>query len=155
MRRILLKSVYDAFDYVMDHYYPFGMEEMAKRKDPYAVISIQDTHTDGFGFEFRTNRYCQDVLTLYFDDIIREVDGAVLFSEEQAEQIIDFIRKNRNTETLLVHCYGGESRSRAVAAFAVKMLGYDNSKYFKTGHPNQHVYDVLEAAWVRRMVSGN
>ena len=49
MRRILVKSLNEAFDFVMDHYYPAGCEEDAKRKDTYAVISIQDTHTGGFG----------------------------------------------------------------------------------------------------------
>ena len=42
MKRVLLRSVYDAFEYVMDHYYPKGLEEYAKLKDSYAVISIQD-----------------------------------------------------------------------------------------------------------------
>ena len=154
MKRVLLRSVYDAFDYVMDHYYPAGLAHLAERKDDYAVISIQDTHTQGFGFEFRKNVRCKDVLTLYFDDIDREEEGAVLFSEEQAEQIIDFVEKNRDVETLLVHCYGGESRSRAVAAFVVKMMGQPNDRYFEKGHPNQYVYDALEVAWIRRHISG-
>ncbi len=152
MKRVLLKSVYDAFDYVMEHYYPFGMEGEAQRQDTYAVISIQDTHTQGFGFVFTKNHYCADVLTLYFDDIDREVEGAVLFSDEQAEAVIDFILKNRGADSLLVHCYGGQSRSRAVAAFAVKMLGGDNTRYFETGRPNQYVYDALESAWIRKML---
>ncbi len=147
MKRIMLRSVYDAFDYVMAHYAPFGMEEMAEKQDTYAVISIQDTHTGGFGFEFRPNKYCQGALTLYFDDIIKEVPGAVMFSEDQARQIIDFVEANKSAETLLIHCYGGESRSRAVAAFVTKMLVADNSKYFETGHPNQIVYDTLIKVW--------
>lgn len=142
MKRVLLKSVFEAFDYVMDHYYPAGLEEFAVRSDTYAVISIQDTHTDGFGFVFRESR-CKGVLTLYFDDIVRPVDGAVLFSEEQAGQILDFLRDRADAETLLVHCYGGQSRSRAVAAFAVQLLGGDNAEYFRTGNPNSHVYETL------------
>ena len=148
MKRVLVKSVYDAFDYVMSHYYPAGQREFAERADTYAVISIQDTHTGGFGFEFRENEFCKGVLTLYFDDIARPVDGAVLFSEEQAGKIIGFIRDHKYAETLLVHCYGGESRSRAVGAFAVRMLGGDNSAYFETGHPNEYVYDTLESVWI-------
>ena len=148
MKRVIVKSVYDAFDYVMSHYYPYGQREFAELTDTYAVISIQDTHTGGFGFEFRENEFCKAVLTLGFDDIVRPVEGAVLFSEEQAAQIIEFIRKNKDAETLLVHCYGGESRSRAVGAFAVRMLGGDNSAYFETGHPNEHVYETLESVWI-------
>ena len=147
MNKILLKSVYDAFDYVMAHYAPFGMEEMAEKQDTYAVISIQDTHTGGFGFEFKKNKYCKDVLTLYFDDIVKDVEGAVMFNKEHAEKIIRFVKKNKAADTLLVHCYGGESRSRAVCAFVAKMLGTDNSKYFETGHPNQVVYDTLVEVW--------
>ena len=150
MKRVLLKSVFDAFEYVMDHYYPAGLEEFAARSDTYAVISIQDTHTDGFGFVFRESRSCRGVLTLYFDDIVRPVDRAVLFSEEQAGQILDFLQAHADAETLLVHCYGGQSRSRAVAAFAVKLLGGDNTEYFRTGNPNSHVYETLERVHARR-----
>ena len=149
MKRVLLRSVYDAFDYVMDHYYPYGMDEAAPRKDTYVVISIQDTHTRGFGFEFSRSVCCLDVLTLYFDDVEREVDGATLFSDEQAEQVIDFIRKNQAADTLLVHCYGGESRSRAVAVFADEMLGLDSSRHRNTGHPNRYVYDTLVKVYER------
>lgn len=144
MKKVLVKNVYDAFDYVLEHYYPFGMEEFAQRTDHYAVISIQDTHTDGFGIQFTVSRTCVDVLTLFFDDIDRNVEGETLFSTEQAEQIIGFIRKNRSADTLLVHCYGGESRSRAVGAFAVEMLGGSSKRLFETGHPNMHVYNTLK-----------
>ena len=150
MKRVLLKSVFEAFDYVMDHYYPAGLEEFAVRSDTYAVISIQDTHTDGFGFVFRESRFCRGVLTLYFDDVVRAVDGAVLFSEEQAGQVLDFLREHADAETLLVHCYGGQSRSRAVAAFAVKLLGGDNAEYFRTGSPNSLVYETLERVRAQR-----
>lgn len=152
MKRVMVRSVHDAFEYVMDHYYPAGWGDDAVRSDTYAVISIQDTHTGGFGFCFQESRFCKGVLTLYFDDIIKEVEGAVLFSDEQADQIIDFILAHRDVETLLIHCYAGRSRSRAVGAFAVRMLGGDNSRYFQTGSPNQYVYNCLESAWIRRRI---
>lgn len=149
MKRVLVKSVYDAFEYVMDHFYCFGQEEEAERTDSYAVISIQDTHTEGFGFTFAASKCCKGVLTLYFDDIVSEVEGAHLFDQEQAEQIIQFIAAHHSVDTLLVHCFGGMSRSRAVGAFAVKMLGGDNASYFTEGTPNQHVYKTLDKAWFR------
>ena len=151
MKRVLVKSVYDAFDYVMAHYYPAGLEDLAEKKDSYAVISIQDTHTGGFGFAFQENKFCQGVLSLYFDDIEKEVDGAVLFTRRQAEQIIEFVNSHRQAETLLVHCYGGESRSRAVGAFAVKLLGGDNRRLLEGGNANRHVYDTLIGAWQKQM----
>ena len=146
MKRILLKNVYDAFEYVMDHYYPYGLEEMAARTDTYAVISIQDTHTGGFGFVFNKSNSCKDVLTLYFDDVERNVEGARAFNTDDAESIIDFVNRNRDVETLLVHCYGGESRSRAVAGFLREYLGKDGSVFLKTGHPNKLVYETLKKA---------
>jgi len=157
MKRVLVKSVHDAFMYVMEHYYPFGMEqeaaELGSRTDTYAVISIQDSHTQGFGIQFAENQFCKGVLTLQFDDIVTEVEGAVLFDDDMAEQIIDFIEKHQaSVDTLLVHCYAGQSRSRAVGAFAVEMLGGDNSRYFEEGTPNQYIYDVLEGAWLRRQL---
>ena len=157
MKRVLVKSVHDAFSYVMQHYQPYGMaaeaEEQGTLTDTYAVISIQDSHTQGFGFQFTENQFCKGVLTLYFDDIVKEVDGAVLFDDDMADKIISFIEKHRKSvDTLLIHCYAGQSRSRAVGAFAVEMLGGDNSKYFEEGTPNQYIYDVLETAWVRRQL---
>ena len=152
MKQVLLKSVFDAFDYVMEHYYPAGLRELVERSDTYAVISIQDTHTGGFGFTFAKNEFCKDVLTLYFDDITREVEGAVLFSDEMAGQIIDFIEKNAEVDTLLVHCFAGQSRSRAVAAFAVQMLGGDNTSYLEDGGANMYVYDTLQVVWMERVL---
>ena len=151
MKRVLVKSVHGAFGYVMEHYYPFGMAAEAAEQgaltDTYAVISIQDTVHGGFGFELKENAYCKGVLTLYFDDVIRKVDGAVCFDDDMARKVISFIKDSRDAETLLVHCYGGESRSRAVAAFAVEMLGGDNEKYFSTGNPNMLVYNTLKRIW--------
>lgn len=149
MKRILVKSVFGAFEYVMQHYYPFGQEAEVERSDTYAVISIQDSHTQGFGVQFTENQYCKSVLTLHFDDIVREVEGAVLFTDDMADQIIAFVKSHKSVDTLLIHCYAGQSRSRAVGAFVVEMLGGDNRKYFEKGTPNQYIYDVLETAWVR------
>jgi len=146
MKSVIVKSVFDAFEYVMQHYYPAGLEEFAEDSDTYVVISIQDTHTGGFGFEFVENNFCKGVLTLYFDDIICPVEGAVLFDEDMATRIIDFIREHESVDRLLIHCYAGQSRSRAVGAFAVWMLGGDNSDYFKNYSLNQYVYNKLMVA---------
>ena len=45
-----------------------------------------------------------------FDDIVTEVDGAVLFDDDMAESIINFIELHKTkVDTLLVHCYAGQS----------------------------------------------
>ena len=138
MKRVKVKSLADCFDYVTD-----GFET-----DTLAIISIQKSADGGYGFRFVENSRCKGVLTLLFDDIEHPADGLVLFSEEQARQVIDFIRAHRrDADTLLIHCYAGQSRSRAVGAFAVKMLGGNNAAYFQTGSPNRHVYDTLVRVW--------
>ena len=140
MRRILVKSLNEAFDFVMDHYYPAGCEEDAKRKDTYAE-----------------NKFCKGVLTLYFDDVVKETKDAVLFDENMADSVIAFIRSHMDVDTLLIHCYAGQSRSRAIGAFAKKMMGKSNQTYFSAdklwaGTPNEHVYNMLEDAWFRDML---
>jgi len=158
MKKIIVRSVFDAFEYVLDHYYPFGMEGMGIRQDSYAVISIQDTHTQGFGMQFRKNEFCKDVLTLYFDDIVTEVEGAVLFSDEMADSILEFVEKNRAVDTILVHCYAGQSRSKAVGTYLYDAYSeiYPSLtlEASETGQPNEYIYDVLDANWVMRQLRG-
>ena len=143
MPKVIVRSIFDAFEYVMDHYYPYGLEEMVERSDSYVIISIQDSHTGGFGVTFSENKFCKGVLTLVFDDVIREVDGVVSFNFTMAQSIIEFVNAHLDVDTILVHCYAGQSRSRAVAAAIAKMLGKDNSKYFTEGSPNELVYNTL------------
>ena len=70
MKRILVRSVHEAFEYVMAHYYPFGQAEFAEKTDTYAVISIQDSHTGGFGFCFQENQYCISEIHFLFKEHI-------------------------------------------------------------------------------------
>lgn len=138
MKQVLVKSLFDCFDYVADY----------RGTDTFAIISIQDTKKGGFGVQFVPTEHCKEVLTLQFDDAEVQTDHVTLFTEEQAVQIIKFIRRNRLRATrLLVHCYAGQSRSMAVGAFAVKMLGGNNTRYFEVANPNRLVYQTLVDAW--------
>lgn len=58
-------------------------------------------------------------------------------------KLFDLSENIKDVDTLLIHCYAGQSRSRAVGAFAVKLLGGDNSVYFKKYNPNEYVYNLL------------
>ncbi len=138
MKQVLVKSLFDCFDYVADY----------RGTESFAIISIQDAKKGGFGVEFVPTEHCKEVLTLQFDDAEVQTDHVTLFTEEQAMQIIKFIRRNRHRAVrLLVHCYAGQSRSMAVGAFAVKMLGGDNKRYFEVASPNQLVYQTLLDTW--------
>lgn len=60
-----------------------------------------------------------NVLNLWFNDC--EEDNpeieAVLFNEELADKVIEFIEKNKNAEHWLIHCTAGKCRSGAVGSF--------------------------------------
>lgn len=141
--RILVLSLEETINYVMDHYAPPGCEEFTERTDNYAVISFQDTHLGGFGIEFTENKYCKGVLTLYVDDIVKEVEGAGLFYDEHANQIVSFVDKHKDIiDTLVVHCYAGQSRSVAVGK-ALSELYNVNCSNIKGKNLNEHIYSTM------------
>lgn len=45
-------------------------------------------HMQRLGVQFTENQFCRGTLTLLFGDIVIEVDGAVLFMNDIADQII-------------------------------------------------------------------
>jgi len=98
-------------------------------KGEYIVISIRSTPSP---ITFTETEYLKGSLTLQFADIepswveenggVEELKGKtdvplIVFSEEMAEQIIQFVQDHQDVETILVHCDAGVSRSRAVGAY--------------------------------------
>ena len=108
---------------------------------PWAAISI--------GFEpgdWPKLNKCQQVglLQLAFADIEFPRGDYILFSEEHAKQIWDFVEKVWDKcELLLVHCLAGVSRSPAVAAAIAKVQYGDDNAYFHLYCPNSLVYRTL------------
>lgn len=142
--RVLVTSARGALKYVMLHFCEPGLTEFSEKTDSYAAISIQDTIGGGFGFELKENKYCKDVLTLYFDDIERPEPGLKLISCSQAASIVRFIKSHEHdVDTLLIHCFAGISRSRAVGVFAREILGIPATN--EQGY-NEYVYAVLKNA---------
>lgn len=145
--RILVTSARGALRYVMRHFTDPDSTDFAKKTDKYAAISIQDTFCGGYGFELRENKYCKDVLTLYFDDIEEQTHGLRLITDDQTLAICRFIKEHESdVDTLLIHCFAGVSRSRAVGVFAAEVLGLQPVD--KTGY-NKYVYDMLHVTWKR------
>lgn len=142
---ILVTSARGALLYVMKHFCEPGLTEYSELTDTYAVISIQDTAHGGFGFELKPNQYCKDVLTLYFDDITKPQEGVQLISDAQANAIVQFLLAHiEDVDTLLIHCFAGISRSRAVERFAREMLGMPPAT---DNLYNEFVYAMLKQAW--------
>lgn len=129
---------------------------------PTLLISIQDGDKAELPFKQRTNHITRslyvDCLFLYFDDIEPDtIPGKpqmpFAFSESDAKQIINFLKRhlnNKDFEDVIVHCQAGVSRSHAVALFVAKYFAKDEDLYQKLLHQegkvfggNHYVYNKL------------
>jgi len=66
-------------------------------------------------------------------------------TEGQAAEIIQFIKEHTDdVDTLLIHCFAGISRSRAVERFAREILALPpmNDNIY-----NEYVYSTLNRVW--------
>lgn len=87
---------------------------------PHHIISIGEKN-DGWQLQScHTN-----VLRLLFDDVQEFLDDSyIMFSNEQAQSIIDWLSTIPDDSLVIVHCEGGVARSASVVKFMVDKLGY-------------------------------
>lgn len=129
--------------------------EEIERRNPiamsHAIISISTPGPGGPAKPVR-NGFTLGVLFLEFHDLDTEPGKAfgeiygphVLFGEEHARKIRDFVQAYSTVYNITVHCDAGQSRSPAVAAaLSVWLNGDDNliRRYFH--NPNTLVYRRL------------
>lgn len=125
--------------------------ERIEPKESWAIISIREPDE-----KVRLHKDWQYVLPLEFHDtdgvkatLVKQVpvEDLVKFNEEHAKQIFKFVEElPKNVRTIMVHCYGGISRSAAVAKFLREIV---------YGHPfppsytiyNKLVHSVLREVW--------
>ena len=84
-----------------------------------------------------------DILYLSFDDITYEDDPRFAMTEEDGEQVAKFINKYYDrTDTIIVHCDGGVSRSAGVCAAIMRVKEGSDSPVFdnRAKHPNMTCY---------------
>lgn len=132
----------EAVDYVCIH------KDNPKHKK-YAIISIKNpNHASTLKFQKEGN--CLAVLNLEFSDVtpaIRITDTR-LMTMEDAWRIHVFVEKiPKQTETLVIHCEQGRSRSAAVAAALLLVKTGSNEQIFGNTYymPNMYVYyNLLE-----------
>lgn len=106
-----------------------------------AFISIINSDLQQKSY-FDTNT--DNVLVLTFDDATDlenqrrsklGLPDLKLFTRQDAQDIIDFIERNRDIETLWVHCSAGRSRSGAVGTFANDVWGKQTFREFLESNP--------------------
>ncbi len=112
--------------------------------EPHNIISIGED-----GDDCKLNDCHTNVLRLLFSDITEFIDEPkyILFSDQQADLIIDWLLKIEPNSMVIVHCEGGISRSAAVVKFMIDFLDYDlEIDRFCKGNMslyNTYVYDML------------
>jgi len=121
-----------------------------------AFIQIKNTFDDNqSNYEFKL-KDTKNVLSLKFDDCDEEIKheiigtieyiSAIPMSEEQGKQILDFINKNKDKETFLIHCHAGISRSGGVSKFISEYFGLTEQEYRNMNpscRPNQRIINIL------------
>ena len=86
-------------------------------------------------------------LSLEFHDFDRQYDGFKLFSKEDALNVFEFLKQNKDIKNIVIHCDAGISRSPAIAAALAKIFNGDDSKYFEKYLPNMLVYKTMIDVW--------
>lgn len=128
-----------------------GIEKGVLVDSSYVVISIHDPNTRPP--HVRKQAGLRDTLVLTFDDA-EELpstalpDEIVLMSEQQAEQVREFVARYRGkVGTVVVHCEAGMSRSPAIAAALCRVFERTDELYWREYHPNRHVYRMILQAF--------
>lgn len=104
---------------------PRGIAESVVPPPRSALISIHDKSEP----QMVPQQGWLDVLFQRFHDTDGQSLGLEVFSEQQAREVLAFVKKHRaEIETLYVHCLAGESRSGAVAIAISEMEGVPSYK---------------------------
>lgn len=114
------------------------------------LISITEPGEDNIKFRQRWD----DILHLQFDDIDRPTTpihypeggksrNLVLFTEQQAGRILNFVQENSSSiKMLVIHCHAGISRSVAVKV-AMEYIINNIDIYSRYPLHNKHVYKTI------------
>ncbi len=107
----------------------------------------------------------ENVKTLFFDDVEKDLEVPVIgsnekyvivktFTEEQAKDLLKFIDKHKNKKNCFIHCTAGISRSGAVGTFINEYIKGDKDEFKRTNpyiYPNEHVLRLLNQEVVRNI----
>jgi len=98
-----------------------------------AIISISEPSLKGEkGYHHLKDNH--NVLNLDFHDIDEPIEKFTPFKVEMRDKILEFVNRNKDKKTLIVHSHTGISRGEAVGLAINEYLGQDY-KEFKKQHP--------------------
>jgi len=110
------------------------------------IISINNTDEKSY-----FNSEHNNVKIMYFDDCDENIkDDKQEFktiTEEQAEELFEYIKQNKDRKVCLVHCSAGWSRSGAVGLFINNYLKQSYDEFKKDNpviYPSFKVYNLLK-----------
>ncbi len=86
------------------------------------------------------------MLRLSFDDITKalpDIRQLKPFTEDDARQVLAFVKRYANAEECWVHCQQGKRRSPAIAAALCKLAGKPDISFFRRYQPNRLVYQTI------------
>lgn len=94
--------------------------------------------------------------TVWFYDLECQVGNYKIFDDEIAKELIEFILKNKDKSSCIVHCTAGVARSGAVGKFINNIFGEENKKQFKRSNPhispNRLVLKLLNENYENKLV---
>lgn len=123
---------------------------------PHIIISITEPNSEFPSIPASEN--CLGILRLKFHDLNNEAreyiekeyptspkaKSLVFFNEEQARQIVDFVKAHLDlVEVIVCQCDAGISRSAGTAAALSKYITGSDEFYFKHYLPNSLVYSTI------------
>jgi predicted protein tyrosine phosphatase len=84
----------------------------------------------------------KDIIELYFFDFTDEILGLKIFQPIHMDKIIDFFKKHRLCDNMVIHCDVGISRSAGVA-IGWLIFKDDRASIYKIYHNRKHIPNRL------------
>ncbi len=120
-----------------------------------AVISIVDSDAEPVVLKHQPHYLLRQSFDDFVDtyDFFEDCDDVlipVLFSEDQAQEIVSFVNRCKDDVDLLIcQCEFGQSRSAAVAAAVADVIAGNGKRFFEDNRysPNRRVFEMLRKAF--------
>lgn len=94
------------------------------------------------------NESLPNYIRLEMEDIIEDSGNHKVVDDNTINRLINFIEKNKNAESFIVHCHAGISRSGAIVTYLKERFeGYVDLEFFNKANkfifPNQYILTKL------------